>query len=42
MYKSGFELTFQSCIVENFVKKKLLVLVSRKGSQWLGLRDRIF
>ena len=39
---AGSELTFQSCIVKNCVKKDLLFLVSHKGPQWLGLRDRIF
>ena len=39
IYYPGFELTFQGCIVKN-CEKNLLVLVS--GSQWLGLRDKIF
>ena len=38
---TGFTSTFQSWIVKN-TDKTLLVLVSRKVPQWLGLRDRIY
>ena len=39
--RTGVELTFQSCIVKN-CEKNLLVLVSLKGPEWVGLRGRIF
>ena len=36
------QINFSELHGENLCEKKLLVLVSHKGPQWLGLRDRIF
>ena len=36
------QINFLELYGEKLCEKKLLVLVSRKGPQWLGLRDKIF
>ena len=38
----GFAFSFSELHREKLCEKKLVVLVSRKGPQLLGLRDRIF
>ena len=39
---SGFEFNFSELHHEKLCEKNLLVLMSHKGPQWLGIRDRIF
>ena len=42
VFLAGFQLTFQSCLVENFNNANSFVLVSPEGLPWSGVRNSRF